>query len=113
MAGRPLLLAVSLVSLNAGLLASASAETCVTGVNQTSTNVVSGVSGQPGTTVVTAVTPTMVSAALTSVTPNTGRFLTSATLSPVTGTVVTSVGTGTGAIVPPRRHREQPPGPRI
>jgi len=56
---RLLLLTVSVVSLNAALLASASAETCVTGVNSTSTNAVSGITGQPGTTVVTGVTPTM------------------------------------------------------
>ena len=64
---RLLLLTVSVVSLNAALLASASAETCVTGVNSTSTNAVSGITGQPGTTVVTGVTPTMASA-LTNVT---------------------------------------------
>ena len=81
MTGRPLLLAVSLVSLNAALLASASAETCVTGVNPTFVNVVNGVSGQSGTTVVTAVTPTMATA-LTNVTATSGAvpFLTSATL---------------------------------
>ena len=58
MTGRPLLFAVSFVSLNAAVLASASAETCVTGVNPTFANVISGVTGQPGATVVTAVTPT-------------------------------------------------------
>ena len=54
-----LLSALTVGSLNGGLLASASAETCLTGVNQTSTNVVSGVNGTPGTTVVTAVSPTL------------------------------------------------------
>jgi trimeric autotransporter adhesin len=49
-------------------------------------------SGQPGGTVVTAVTPTM-SSALTNVTANQGAvpFLTNATLNPATGTAVTSV----------------------
>ena len=100
MTGRPLLLAVSLVSLNGALLASASAETCVTGVNPTFANVVSDVSGQPGITVVTGVTPTMASA-LTNVTANQGPlpFLTSATLSPITGTAVTSVNAPTGTAV--------------
>jgi len=48
MTGRPLLLAASVASLNAALLASASAETCVTGVNPTFANAVNEVSGQPG-----------------------------------------------------------------
>jgi len=47
------------------------AETCVTGVNPTFANAVSGITGNPGTTVVTAVTPTMTSA-LTNVTANPG-----------------------------------------
>src|SRR5205823_2743866 len=49
-------------SLNVGLLSSASAATCVTGVTPTFANVVSGVSGTPGQTVVTSVTPTMAAA---------------------------------------------------
>jgi hypothetical protein len=88
---RLLLLTVSVLSLNAALLSTASAETCVTGVNSTSTNAVSGITGQPGTTVVTGVTPTTASA-LTNVTANQGPapFLTSAALSPVTGNALTN-----------------------
>jgi hypothetical protein len=67
-----LLAALTVGSLNGGLLASASAETCVTGVNQTSTNVVGDVSGAPGQTVVTSVTPTFASVTTTS-----GSFLSS------------------------------------
>ena len=45
---RLLLLGVSVASLNAALLSSASAATCVTDVNTGFTNVVSGVAGAPG-----------------------------------------------------------------
>src|SRR5215472_17983822 len=79
---------------HAALLASASAETCVTGVNQTFANVVNGVSGQQGTTVVTDVAPTMASA-VNGVTPSAVPFLTSAALSPgTTGTAITGVSSG-------------------
>src|SRR5437764_3455329 len=75
-----LLSALTVGSLNAGLLSSASAETCVTGVTSTFANVVSGVNGTPSTTVVTSVTPTT-AAALTGVTANPGPapFLTNGT----------------------------------
>src|SRR5215831_2352705 len=99
MTGRPLLFAVSLVSLSSALLASASAETCVTGVSSAFANVLNGVSGQPGATVVTAVTPTM-SSALTNVTANPGAvpFLTGATLNQTTGPAVTTVMAPTTSI---------------
>ena len=89
MTGRALLFAVSLISLNAALLASASAETCVTAVNQTFANVISGVTGQPGTTVVTGVTPTFANA-VTGVQTTQTPFLTSATLNQAAGTAVTN-----------------------
>ena len=57
-----LLSALTVGSLNAGLLSSASAATCVTGVTSTFANVVSGVNGTPSTTVVTSVTPTTAAA---------------------------------------------------
>jgi Head domain of trimeric autotransporter adhesin len=94
---RFLLLAASAISLNAALLSSASAATCVTGVTPTFANVVSDVSGQPGATVVTAVTPTM-APALTGVTTSAVPFLTSATLLPVTGTAVTGVTFQTNSV---------------
>jgi len=103
MTGRAFLFAASLVSLNAALLASASAETCVTGVNPTFANVVGDVSGAPGQTVVTAVTPTM-APAVNGVTTSAVPFLTSAALSPgTTGTAITGVNSGsvTGIIPPP------------
>ena len=53
-----LLAALTVGSLNAGLLFSASAATCVTS-DATFADVVSGVGGAPGITVVSAVTPTM------------------------------------------------------
>jgi hypothetical protein len=71
--GRVLLLSVSVFSLNA-VLSTASAETCVTGVSSAFANVVNGVSGQPGPTVVTSVTPTM-APALTGVTTSAVPFL--------------------------------------
>ena len=98
MTGRPLLLAMSLAGLNAALLASASAETCVTGVNQTSTNVVSGVSGQPGTAVVTGVTPTFANA-VAGVQTTQGSFLTGASLSTTSTNVVNGVSGQTGTAV--------------
>src|SRR5262245_42950380 len=101
MTGRPLLFAASVASLNAALLASASAETCVTGVNQTSTNVISGVSGQPGAKVVTGVTQTM-APALTNVTANPGAvpFLTNGTtVTTANAPAVTSVNRTTGTAV--------------
>ena len=85
-----LLAALTVGSLNAGLLSSASAATCVTGVTATFANVVSGVSGLPGETVVTAVTPAFANA-VTGVQTTQTPFLTGATLNPVTGTAVTSV----------------------
>src|SRR5215472_12350433 len=94
MTGRFLLLTVSVASLNAALLASASAETCVTGVNSTSANVVSGVSGQPGVGVVTSVTPTFANA-VTGVQTTQTPVLTSATLNQFTGTAITSLTSGT------------------
>src|SRR5262245_25710080 len=91
---RFLLLTVSVASLNAALLASASAETCVTGVNSTSANAVNDVSGQPGGTVVTGVAPTM-APAVNGVTTSAVPFLTSAALSPnTTGTAITGVNSG-------------------
>lgn len=57
-----LLAALTVGSLNTALLSSASAATCVTGVTSTFENVINDVSGQPGATVVTAVTPTMATA---------------------------------------------------
>ena len=53
-----LLAALTVGSLNTALLSSASAATCVTGVTSTFANVINDVR-QPGATVVTAVTPTM------------------------------------------------------
>src|SRR6516164_7632663 len=85
-----LLAALTVGSLNAGLLSSASAATCVTGVTATFANVVSGASGLPGETVVTAVTPAFANA-VTGVQTTQTPFLTGATLNPVTGTAVTSV----------------------
>ena len=90
MTGRPLLLAASVASLNAALLASASAETCVTGVNPTFANAINDVSGQPGGTVVTGVTPTT-APAVNGVATGAVPFLTSATLHQATGTAVASV----------------------
>jgi hypothetical protein len=95
-----LLAALTVGSLNTALVSSASAETCVTGVNPTFANAVNDVSGQPGATVVTGVTPTTASA-LTNVTANPGAvpFLTSATLNQATGTassVTSTTGTVTG-----------------
>src|SRR5262249_40450435 len=98
MTGRLLLSAVSLLSLNAALLASASAETCITGVNSTSTNAVSGITGQPGTTVVTGVTPTF-SNAVTGVQTTPGSFLTGASLSTTSTNVVNGVSGQTGTAV--------------
>src|SRR5262245_15290310 len=95
MTGRPLLLAASVASLNAALLASASAETCVTGVNPTFANAVNDVSGQPGGTVVTSVTPTFTSA-VTGVTTTQNSFLTSTGINQIPGTAVTSVTPATG-----------------
>src|SRR5262245_52593302 len=83
-----LLAALTVGSFNAGLLASASAETCVTGMNQTFANAVTGVSGGPGTTVVTGVTDT----------PGAVPFLTSAGLNQTTGTAVTSVTSTPGTV---------------
>ena len=91
---RTLLAALTVGSFNAGLLASASAETCVTGVNPTFANVISGVTGQPGATVVTAVTPTF-SNAVTGVQTTQTPVLTSATLNQFTGTAITSLTSGT------------------
>src|SRR5262245_66028440 len=98
MTRRLLVLAASVASLNAALLASASAETCLTGVNQTSTNVVSGVSGQPGATVVTSVTPTFASVVTTQ-----NSFLTSAGINQTPGTAVTNVTapTTSGSLLQP------------
>src|SRR5262249_53689896 len=94
MTGRFLLLSVSVASLNAALLASASAETCVTGVNPAFANAVNDVSGQPGATVVTDVKPTM-APAVNGVTTGAVPFLTSAALSPgTTGTAITGVSSG-------------------
>ena len=45
---QPLLAALTVGSLNAALLSSASAETCVTGTTATFANVINGASGQPG-----------------------------------------------------------------
>ena len=94
MTGRFLLLTVSVASLNAALLASASAETCVTGVNQTSTNAVGDVSGAPGETVVTSVAPTFASVATTQ-----NSFLTSAGINQAPGAAVTSVGQTAGSAI--------------
>jgi len=85
-----LLAALTVGSLNAGLLASASAETCVTGVNTTFANAINDVSGQPGGTVVTGVTPTT-APAVNGVATGAVPFLTSATLHQATGTAVASV----------------------
>ena len=97
MTGRPLLFAVSLVSLNAALLASASAETCVTGVNPTFVNAVSGVSGQPGATVVTSVNPTFANA-VAGVQTTQRPFLTGASLTTTAGNAVTNVSATTTPI---------------
>jgi hypothetical protein len=93
-----LLSALTVGSLNAGLLASASAETCLTGVNQTSTNVVSGVNGTPGTSVVTAVSPTFANA-VTGVQTTPGSFLTGASLGTTSTNVVNGVSGQTGTAV--------------
>jgi hypothetical protein len=95
MTGRPILLAVSIVSLNAALLSSASAATCVTDVTASFGNVVSSVTGQTGAAV-TAVTPTFGSA-LTGVQTTTtqGSFLTGATLTTASGNAVTNVSATT------------------
>jgi len=95
---RFLLLTVSVVSLDAALLSTASAETCVTGVNPTFANAVSGITGgQPGTTVVTGVTPTFASA-VTGVQTTQTSFLTSAGVAPLTGTAVTGVTAPTSSV---------------
>lgn len=92
---RLLLLGVSVASLNAALLSSASAATCVTDVNTGFTNVVSGVAGAPGITVVSAVTPTF-SNAVTGVQTTPGSFLTGASLSTTSTNVVNGVSGQTG-----------------
>src|SRR6516225_2619300 len=74
-----LLAALTVGSLNTALVSSASAETCVTGVNQTFANAVNDISGQPGGTVVTGVT---MAPAVNGVTTGAVPFLTSAALSP-------------------------------
>ena len=73
---RSLLLAVSVASLNAALLSSGWAATCVTDVTATTTNVINNVTGQTGAAV-TAVNSTF-SNALTAVqtTATQGSFLT-------------------------------------
>jgi len=88
-------LAASVASLNAALLASASAETCVTGVNQTFANVVGGISGGSVQPVVTGVMPTFTSAVTGATTQS---FLTSAGVAPVTGTAVTGVTAPTTSV---------------
>src|SRR6516162_7433133 len=98
MTGRAFLFAASLVSLNAALLASASAETCVTGVNPAFANAVNDVSGQPGATVVTDVKPTFASA-VTGVTTTQNSFLTSTGINQTPGTAVTSVTQATGSAI--------------
>jgi hypothetical protein len=79
-----LLAAVTVGSLNVGLVSSASAATCVTSVSPTFANVVGDVTGAPGQTVVTSVTPTF-NNAVTGV---------SAPQQPV----VTNVAVGTGTV---------------
>ena len=88
-------LAVSVVSLNAALLSSASAATCVTDVTATTGNVVNSVTGQTGAAV-TAVNPTFGNA-LTGVqtTATQGSFLTGATLATTSGNAVTNVSATT------------------
>src|SRR6185295_18938106 len=93
-----LLAGLTVGGLNGGVLASASAETCLTGVNQTSTNVVSGVSGTPGTSVVTAVSPTFANA-VTGVQTTPGSFLTGASLGTTSTNVVNGVSGQTGTAV--------------
>jgi hypothetical protein len=95
MTGRTLLLAVSIVSLNAALLSSASAATCVTDVTASFGNVINSATGQTGAAV-TAVTPTFGNA-LTSVQTTTtqGSFLTGATLATTSGNAVTNVSATT------------------
>src|SRR5262245_50684679 len=95
---RLLLLGVSVAGLNAGLLSSASAATCVTDVNTGFTNVVSGVAGAPGISVVTAVTPTT-AAAVTGVQTTPGSFLTGASLNTTSTNVVNGVSGQTGTAV--------------
>ena len=84
-------LAVGVVSLNAALLSSASAATCVTDVTATTGNAISSITGQTGAAV-TAVNPTFGNA-LTSVqtTATQGSFLTGATLATTSGNAVTNV----------------------
>jgi hypothetical protein len=94
---RVLAMSLTVGSLNAALLSSASAATCVTGVTSTFTDVVNGANGQPGATVVTSVTPTFANA-VTGVQTTQAPFLTSATLNQVTGTAVTSVTAQTTSI---------------
>ena len=89
-----LLAAVTVGSLNAGLLSSASAATCVTGVSPTFANVVNGASGEPGADVVTAVTPTFAS-----VTTTQNSFVSSAGINQAPGAAVTSVGQTTGTAI--------------
>jgi hypothetical protein len=93
-----LLSALTVGSLNAGLLSSASAATCVTGVTSTFANVVSGVNGTPGTTVVTAVSPTFANA-VTGVQTTPGSFLTGASLGTTSTNVVNGVSGQTGTAV--------------
>ena len=91
MTRRTLSVAASVVSLNAALLSSASAATCVTAVNVAFTDVVNSVTGQPGAAV-TAITPTFGNA-LTGVqtTAIQGSFLTGAALDTTSGNGVTNV----------------------
>jgi hypothetical protein len=99
MTKRVLLLSVSVISLNAGLLSSGWAATCVTDVTATTGNV-NSVTGQTSAAAVTAVTPTF-GDALTSVqtTATQGSFLTGATLATTSGNAVTNV-TATTTPVP-------------
>jgi hypothetical protein len=91
MTRRTLLLAASVVSLNAALLSSASAATCVTSVATGFTNVVNSVSAETGSAV-TGVTPAFGNALTTVQTAETpGSFLTGSTLATTSALAVNDV----------------------
>src|SRR5215472_6909378 len=103
MTSRFLLLTVSVASLNAALLASASAATCVTSESPTFAPVINEIGGgTTGARVVTGITPTF-----GSVTTTPGSFLSSTGISQTPGTAVTGVsvtappGNGVASVTAP------------
>src|SRR5262245_30530964 len=94
-----LLAALTVGSLNTALVSSASAESCVTSVSPTFANVVNAVSGQPGASVVTDVTPTATVSALgagTSFNQSPNNVVTSATFTPQSADAVTGITPAAG-----------------